>query len=272
MMASETGTKLVPTGVSQALRTIAASADPYLLNPVTVGTALARGHYTHRIGDVRATFETDDFWKTASLLHTFRKEAAVFKDLVECLEADDVFLDVGANLGAFTCLVGGVLPDESIVALEPHPENVKSLRRNLNLNGIDAPVYQCALSNEVGSAELSVDLGRAGNQRHALSTDDAGETIEVDVKCGDQLLTEEALPRPSVVKIDVEGAEWMVVDGLSRTLGHPACRRVYCEIHPELMSGFEGTPDSVRTALEAHGFDLQTIHSSGGQEYLRGTK
>lgn len=209
---------------------------------------------------------------TASLLHTFRKESIVFEDLLRSIREGDAFYDVGANLGAFACLARDAISDGEIVAFEPHPDNISRLKRNAELNDADIITYPVALSNESGDAELSVDLGRAGNQRHALATDGEGRTIGIETETGDRLIAAEQLPPPTVVKVDVEGAELPVIEGLSESLASDVCRLVYCEIHPELMDQYEGTPQAVREALEDAGFELETIHESGGQSYLRGRK
>ena len=67
---------------------------------------------------------------------------------------------------------------------------------------------------------------------------------------------------PRLVKIDVEGAEYGVIRGLSGTLSHPSCRMVCCEIHPPLLpSGV--TQDAVLALLRDLGFDKMEVREFG---------
>lgn len=263
----------LPPWADTVFKSFLQEVDPYLLNPITLALSMARGRYTHQLNGIDATFEADNLWETASLLHTFRKEATVFEHLIRSLRPDDTFYDVGANLGGVTCFANSVITEGTVVAFEPHPENTAVLRRNIEYNDGDAIVLECALSNESGTASLSVGLGRTGNQRHALTNDgDAKTTIEVETIAGDDLVTYETLSHPNVVKIDVEGAEMQVIEGMKKTLSRSVCRIVYCEIHPELLLEYDASPDQVRETLKDAGFALETIHVAGGQSYLKGEK
>jgi len=65
------------------------------------------------------------------------EERPVARTIVDELNEDDVFWDVGANVGPFSCIAGDVLEDGRVVAFEPHPPNVERLRHILQRN--DAP-------------------------------------------------------------------------------------------------------------------------------------
>jgi hypothetical protein len=75
----------------------------------------------------------------------------------------------------------------------------------------------------------------------------------VDVVEGDRLVESENLPLPSAVKVDVEGSEYAVLRGLSRTLREPACRMISCEVHPNLLPS-NVKPDDILTLLKSFGF------------------
>lgn len=60
--------------------------------------------------------------------------------MLQTLESDDVFYDIGANVGTYTCFAGQVVDDGNVIAFEPHPANVDRLRENAEPNEIDVGV------------------------------------------------------------------------------------------------------------------------------------
>ncbi len=123
------------------------------------------------------------------------------------ISEDDLFVDVGAHVGIYSLWALDL--GAQVLAVEPDPENVLQLRANLLLNDYSAEVFAGALGKEGGTMRLAgPDLLR----RH-LTTD--GEGVEVEVKTLDELLGDR---RAAGVKIDVEGAERLVLEGASRAL------------------------------------------------------
>jgi len=121
-----------------------------------------------------------------------------------------VFVDIGANAGAYTLFVANrVGRGGTVLAVEPHPVALERLRCNLALNGIEwvriAPV---ALSDRDGSVSLFVDGRNIGSSSVAAgSADHAGAAIEVRCRTLLGLLEEERLEDIDAMKVDVEGAE-----------------------------------------------------------------
>jgi hypothetical protein len=87
---------------------------------------------------------------------------------------------------------------------------------------------------------------------HAPEGKGPGEMV--DIVEGDQLVEAENLPLPRAVKIDVEGYEYAVIQGLRRTLGHHACQMVCCEIHPARLPAHV-KPETVGDLLRSVGFN-----------------
>mgnify|MGYP000078783382 CR=1 FL=1 len=202
-------------------------------------------------------------------------ERPVLAHLVSNLRPDDVFYDVGANLGLYACLAADVVT-EPVAAFEPHPDNADRLEANADLNGAAVSTHRCALADATGDAELEIALDKVGSAGHALASDSAsgGDRIAVPKVRGDELVAREALPRPTVLKIDVEGAERAVLDGLETSLSRPDCRLVYCETHAERLEERGSSVADVRDALESHGFAVteHAVREGRGESMLVGTK
>lgn len=204
-------------------------------------------------------------------------ESPVHSDLVTRLRPDDVFYDVGANIGIYSCLAASVVREGrgSVLAFEPLRSNVESLERNAALNPGPVSIHDVALSDENATKGFDVyDEGRAGEGQGRLAPgDEGGGTAAVETRRGDDFVAEHGLEPPTVVKIDVEGAEMAVVRGMDDLLSSETCRLVYCEVHaharwepgdPEErefsdIRDFDDQPGDVRETLEGMGYRVDRI-------------
>ncbi len=192
--------------------------------------------YTLSCGETTAIFFPRTFVEWNNLKHRIWDEADVLTHLLSNVRADDVFYDIGANMGIYACLVGVRQPDATIVGFEPYPPNVESLRKNLAANGIDAIVIEQPLSDASSNEAFFVyDTLDAGAQHGSLDTDyptgDPLVSFTVETVTGDELVASERIPAPTVLKVDVQGSGLAVLDGLESTLLADECRLVYVEAH-----------------------------------------
>jgi methyltransferase FkbM-like protein len=81
----------------------------------------------------------------------------------------------------------------------------------------------------------------------------------VGVVAGDRFRQLKGLPIPRAVKIDVEGHEYAVLQGLHDTLSQPACELVCCEVHPKLLPSGRSL-ETVSGLLESLGFAHRETH------------
>jgi FkbM family methyltransferase len=178
-------------------------------------------------------------------------EPAVQAAIVQHLGKGGVLYDVGAHAGFMTvlgCHLGGY-----VHSFEPIPENLAALRRNLEANGFtNASIHEIALSDEDGTA--CMDPGE-----HAIT---AGFAADGGVPVRTARCDSLGLPAPTVVKIDVEGAETAVLRGMTQTLRHhrPV---VIVEIH-------DGQEPETRRILAEHGYGIAKI-DDGGMPHLLAT-
>jgi FkbM family methyltransferase len=133
--------------------------------------------------------------------------------LLTLLAEGDVFLDLGANVGFFTLLAArAVGPDGQVLAVEPLPRNVVHLERHLSLNKIQNVRVMCgAVSDRANWVPFltgdTVSSGKVGTAASLMVWAD-----RVDVLC-------QSLSRaPTVVKMDVEGAEGAALRGMNELL------------------------------------------------------
>lgn len=225
----------------------------------------------HEIAGIHVEFETRtraEFVRFENLMD----EAPIIEDLLSRVRPDDVFFDIGANVGVYTCFLAAVLSPERVYAFEPHPANISGLESNLALNGLSAQVQQCALTTQNGEVELTVNDDEIGIGTHSTIANSNGETVSVPGRRGDTLVQKGDVRQPSVIKIDVEGAEYSVIRGLKETLSNERCRLVYCEIHPNRNIKSELNSQKTESILQELGFNVDKIHERSNEYFIRAIK
>ncbi|MFP9193015.1 FkbM family methyltransferase [Natrialbaceae archaeon A-CW1-1] len=199
----------------------------------------SRGSRTFEIDDVTATFTTKG--RAARSLQIFDDgEREMVQDLLSNVEKDDVFWDVGAHIGFHSCFAGQRV--NRVEAFEPASVAAERCRKHVAANDVDASVHECALWHTNETLTLDSESAATGE----------GGSITVPARTGDDLVGDE-IPQPNVVKIDVEGAEPRVIDGMEETLIDDECRLVYCEVH---------RPAETRPSVQDHGATIKEFLDS----------
>ena len=143
-----------------------------------------------------------------------------------------VFYDVGANVGFFSMLAARLAgPQGRVFAFEPVPANAAAIRLNTELNGFtQVEVIERALGSDSRPAHLQVvDEASWSKLADYGSHPGTQELLAIDTVAVDELVAG-GLPPPDVAKIDVEGAEIAVLEGMRDTIARhrPA---IVCELH-----------------------------------------
>lgn len=183
-------------------------------------------------------------------------EISVQEAFVRHLGEGSVLYDVGANVGFFSLLGARLVGDSGhVYAFEPAPENAAAIDAHATLNGAaNLTVIRRAASSQRGRGRLQLVDDRSWSKLEAYGAHPGTEqVIDVDLVAIDELVDAGGLRPPSVIKIDVEGAELEVLDGLRRTLAEhqPA---IICELH--------GTHSGFATAMAAAGYRVINLEGA----------
>lgn len=159
----------------------------------------------------------------------------------------DAFLDIGANIGLYSCVLLKNRCVPCAILFEPDRHNIIQLKANLLINGLleSTELHEVALGDVEGRCRLAPGAIDGGFSRLLDANESAGSGYEVNVVRLDDVLS--FSDRRLAIKIDVENYECKVLGGMQRIL-----RENECMIQVE---SFE-TLDRVTSLLTAAGYDL----------------
>lgn len=217
-----------------------------------------RGKKTVSIKGLSASFDVSTQKEWSRVVNEFHGEREILERFLTDLRPDDTVWDVGACIGTHAVFTGFKIPNGDLVVIEPANDNFERLRKHLSDNSL--PCQVTSLNVALGTSDQDAKLVRngtmAGEGTHFIG--DAG-TVMVRVRSGASLI-KDGVPKPTVVKIDVEGAEAAVVEGFGEYLND--VRMLLIEIHPgSSINGFDSR--STIELLEARGFKIQTAGERG---------
>ena len=204
----------------------------------------------------------------------FLKEEGTIAWLRQELRPDDVFLDIGANIGIYTIFAARRLGDGgAVAAVEPHLVNATRLLQNVRANELEdrVSVLTCALADASGFTDFNYRDWGAGTSNSQLGRcrDSRGQAYEPAarelkaVTTVDALIAAGVIRRPQLIKIDVDGLELPILAGMQALLnseGRP--RLVQVEVEPQTLGPIEDR-------LAQWGYQRRSHHfSKGGKHRL----
>lgn len=164
-------------------------------------------------------------------------EAGVTAALRDRLPADGVALDVGANIGVLSLLMGRLCPRGRVIAFEPAPDNLAYLRRNVAENAL-ANVTASAIALYDRTGPLSFVFNEEYPAGSFVGT--GAEAQAVDGMRLDDWMADSGLARLDLVKLDVEGAERRVLEGARETFARWRPDLIV-EVNPAALRRFQDT-------------------------------
>jgi len=140
------------------------------------------------------------------------------------LQPKDLFVDIGANIGAYTVLAGGVAGSQ-VMAFEPSPSTFRCLQSNVHLNRLNDRIIlqNAALGNKEGLITFSEGLG---TENYVQTKESKSNSVSVNMTTLDSAL---AGRQPAMMKIDVEGFETAVIEGAAETMALPSLQSLIIE-------------------------------------------
>jgi len=187
----------------------------------------------------------------------FQTEKEVIDEFYNTIQTNDyeVFWDVGAYRGLYTLIASETIP--FTYAFEPAPIPRQNLHENCshfditNYKTITTPLF-----NKTEQQELTIDT-TSGSRTFIKGTStlperDTSKTVTKLVKRPDELIKTTTISPPDILKIDIEGAEFEVLNGFGDYLQNIST--IFVEIHLSKKKN-----NSVSEYLESNGFSITTL-------------
>lgn len=219
--------------------------------------ALFNAKRTVQLGNLNVTFWTPTF-KILEDLEIFA-EKELLLSFLKSIRPGDIVWDVGANTGLYSLFPARIVNATGwVIAFEPEPKTRRLLERNIALNKINnITVLSYALDRETGMKTLYPSATpNPGSHSFVQRTDYKVKRkgIQVNAITGETLIRDKHVPAPNVLKIDVEGAEMNVLQGMASVLQLPTLRMLLVEVHPKVLPLFGARADSVENLIRTHRF------------------
>ena len=197
------------TGVSIAdkMKLVGATLAFHLnkLNGLRPALIEARVH----VGSLTPTLRLRDSGGDMFIFHEVLGDQVYKVDPAWLVSEPRTIVDLGGNVGLASLALAAQFPNARIISVEPQPESASLLTYNLLCLGERAHVWEAAVSDQTGTMRLAL-----ANEHYNASLVRSGATgIDVRTVTVDEILTSEEITVIDVMKIDIEGAEKLILRG-----------------------------------------------------------
>ncbi|MEO8320602.1 MAG: FkbM family methyltransferase [Bradyrhizobium sp.] len=198
-----------------------------------------------------------------ALYPTYKKyfEAGPVDRLRDFVPEGALVIDVGANVGFFSLRFADWVGDTGkVIAIEPEQRNYAHLVAAIDRLGLARRVETLKAVAAAESGQIFLEINALHPADHKISRDGTG--LPVDAVTLDQLVPDKATSRPALVKIDVQGAEMMVLNGAAGllALAGPA---LFIELEEAGLNRFGASIAAVLDHLSAYGYEPYWLQRSG---------
>lgn len=195
--------------------------------------------------------------------------------LARIIKPGDNCLDIGANMGYYSVLMSALSGDRGrTVAVEPNPAICQLLRASAGINYPGFSVAECALSNKAGKMVLHIPDNYSGDAsliERPLRVGMHRSKVKVETITLDSLLDRMDMRKIDVIKMDVEGAEPMVFEGMTRMVAENPGLRIIIEYSPHLYADPVGFTRMLFKDFNVHriGDEMEVLQESAMEELLK---
>lgn len=199
------------------------------------------------------------------------------EDLLFTIKAADrpIFADIGSAQGKYS-IPAALLGAKIVYAFEPDPVSCDYFDNNLQLNTLPSDCegivhFQQALGDVRDMISLHYD--RSGTYAPSLRKVLPGlvDNVVVEMVTFDELVEQESVEPPTIVKIDVEGAEGLVLKGMEKLLrSNRRPSDIFIEIHTEFLKEFGWRIEKVVGFLRGLGYKEKTVDGMESKVWQRG--
>jgi FkbM family methyltransferase len=190
-------------------------------------------------------------------------ESEVLQCILSQIKSNEVFWDIGANIGLHSITAKYIDNSISVFAFEPYPNNTKNLITNASLNKLAINVMSIALFSDCRIHKMKYIEGNSG-MATLTPWSEANYDYEINIYSNtiDDLIFKQHFPAPNVIKIDTEGSELFILQGAKFFLSQ--CNRI--SIIFEAANNFMDIKSDLKEELDKYNFQysqLKRIENTG---------
>lgn len=183
------------------------------------------------------------------------------------LKPDDIVWDIGASVGLYSIYSTSIV--SQVFSFEPDPKICSRLQENVALNQLEHNITSIneAIGKKQGVISLHSD-GLKGNSPSLSQLNRHSNTIEVKVDTIDNLISK-TNSHPSVLKIDIEGAEILALKGGSELLSSiKKPRMIFMELHPKFLTHFNSSEQECLDLLQTYGYQIISFQKRSNEIHI----
>jgi len=186
-------------------------------------------------------------------------ESEVFEAVRPFLAPQSVLWVVGANFGLHAITAKLLHPAAQVVAFEPSPAMGARILENCKINGLTIDLHSYALSDRTGvSPFFSKTSGNPGmSTLHPTNPADYDRKFHVGIRTAAEIIEHGAVPAPTALIVDAEGAEIDIFRGFRAHLAAPSLRAVVFEAPNDFLA--TRLPRELDALLRAAGFSFKIL-------------
>lgn len=209
-------------------------------------------------------FANEDVGRLVWLFGIFEEdETKLFQNMVM---PTDICIDVGGNVGYFSLLFAECASQGEVHVFEPIPLNAALIATNARLNEFSTiRLNECALSDHEGKTEFTVSVDSAYSSMRDTGSVAASKSISVNLSTLDRYCEDKKLPRVDILKVDVEGAEGLVLGGAANLLIdiHRRPRLIMLELFDHNLAPFGISVATIISKMAEFGYNPFVVATGG---------
>lgn len=171
-------------------------------------------------------------------------------------------VDIGGHIGYFSLLAAQHVGNNGrVIVFEPDPANYQALLDNIKLNGYEnIDVYQYAISNMTERRSFSF---KEDGVRHSFLTQPGDQTRDVETITLDDFFKEKGITECDLIKMDIEGAEILALEGMNKTLMGNKNIKLIIEVHRREILDLGSKVEYLFDLLNEHDFFIYSLKDDG---------
>lgn len=171
-------------------------------------------------------------------------------------------IDIGANLGYYTAIASRLAGERGLVlAFEPEPNFFKLLSRNINRNNLkNVACFELAIAEKNGLTNLYLSSENKGHNS-IINSEELKTAVQVKTTTLDDFLASQKIAKVDIIKMDIEGAEILALEGMRDTLAkHKPL--LFLEFSPHSIIKINRNPLDFLLTLQKIGYSIFEINKS----------